>query len=59
MGRDSLGVGLYVDTTAHFSSFRYSEDLCKLGKEYLNSLQVILFLDKIWKLLIYYTPFYH
>jgi len=38
------------------------EDLCKLGKEYLicNGMKIMHFiLDKILKLLTYYTPFYH
>jgi len=43
-------------------NFRDSEYLCKLGKEYLNTLLCKFynfFLDKICKLLTYHTPFYH
>jgi len=43
-------------------NFGDSEYLCKLGKEYLNTLLCkfnTYLLDKICKLLTYHTPFYH
>jgi len=43
-------------------NFGGTDNLCKLGKESLicNDIQIMHFiLDKIMKLLTYYTPFYH
>jgi len=43
-------------------NFRGIDDLCKLCKKYLNctDMQIThMILDKILKLLAYYTPFYH